>query len=61
MTAKIVLALFSIFLFYLAAISRFKWSIDARPIVRPDIKPEMIKHDKDTEISIHQSTLNISC
>lgn len=59
-TEKIILALLAVFSLYFAAISRFKWSMDAKPIVRPDIMPDMIRHQKETVKSIHQLIVQIS-
>ena len=58
MTAKMFFALVSIFFDYFAAISRVRWSIEARPIVKPDINPEMVKSVKLTPISTHQAAEN---
>lgn len=58
MTLKIVLALLATTSDYFAAISRVNSSIEARPIVRPDMKPEMAKHEKVTAISTYHSGLH---
>ncbi len=58
MTAKMLFALFSISFDYFAAISRVKWSIEARPIVRPDMMPEMARRVKLTPMSNHQAAEN---
>ena len=58
-TEKIIFALLAVFALYFAAISKFKWSIDANPIVRPDIIPDIIRHQKDTVKSIHQFILQV--
>lgn len=57
-TAKIFFALNSIFLSCFAAISKVRWSIDASPIVRPDIMPENARSDKLKLISYHQAAEN---
>ncbi len=58
MTAKMFFALFSIYFDCFAAISRVKWSIEASPMVRPDITPEMARRVKLTPISNHQAAEN---
>ena len=58
MTLKMVLALLATTSDCFAAISRVNSSIEARPIVRPDMNPEMAKHVNVTVMSTYHSGLH---
>jgi len=54
-TAKIFCDYFAILGSVFAAISKLSWSMEARPIVRPDINPEIVKQSSVTNMSMYHS------